>query len=130
MTDPITDAVRRLKQLQQDVERLKAGQNEEGEPRLFVAETDRAAARDEENVRPNDVAATELVTVADTLALRPNDVAAAETVRASDSLAVRDRDVAASETAAATDTLTTVGEAVTPAYWNEAAWNASEYPDA
>jgi hypothetical protein len=35
MTDGLTDAVRRLKGLQEDIERLQAGQNEEGEPRLL-----------------------------------------------------------------------------------------------
>lgn len=112
MTDPITDAVRRIKRLQQDVERLKAGTSEEGEPRLFVSEDDRAAASDESDVRPNDIAA-------------------AETARTSDTVAVRDRDTGASETAIATDSeAETVGEAVAPLYWNDGAWNTSEYPDA
>jgi acyl carrier protein len=38
MTDPLTDAVRRLKGLQEDIERLKSEQDEEGEPRLFFVE--------------------------------------------------------------------------------------------
>ena len=38
MTDPLTDAVRRLKSLQEDVERLKAGRDQEGEPRIFLTE--------------------------------------------------------------------------------------------
>jgi|APHM01.1.fsa_nt_gi hypothetical protein len=38
MTDALTDAVRRIKGLQADIERLKAAQDEEGEPRLFFVE--------------------------------------------------------------------------------------------
>lgn len=129
MTDPLTDAVRRLKRLQQDVERLKAGQDEEGEPRLFVTEQDRAVARDESDVRSDDVAASETATAADTADIRPNDLQSIETARADDTINVRDRDVAAAETATAMDSIDTVGEAVSPLYWNDAAWNTSEYPD-
>jgi hypothetical protein len=43
MTDPLTDAVRRLKGLQEDVERLKAEQDEEGQPRLLFSEAETAA---------------------------------------------------------------------------------------
>jgi hypothetical protein len=46
MTDPLTDAVKRLKGLQADVERLKSGQNEEGEPRLLF-QIQEAAVADE-----------------------------------------------------------------------------------
>jgi hypothetical protein len=44
MTDGLTDAVRRLKQLQNDVERLKSAENEEGEPRLIFNAQERAVA--------------------------------------------------------------------------------------
>jgi hypothetical protein len=47
MTDPLTDAVRRLKQLQQDVERLQSGQDEEGEPRLFFSALEQGVADDD-----------------------------------------------------------------------------------
>lgn len=93
MTDPITDAVRRIKRLQQDVERLKAGTSEEGEPRLFVSEDDRAVASDESDVRPNDVGAEDTAVASDT-----------------------DAEMTA--------------ESVAGGYWNEAAWNTSEYSDA
>jgi hypothetical protein len=46
MTDPLTDAVRRLKELQQDVERLQSGQDEEGEPRLFFNAQEQAVGDD------------------------------------------------------------------------------------
>jgi hypothetical protein len=42
MTDPLTDAVRRLKGLQEDVERLKSAQDEEGEPRILFSEAETA----------------------------------------------------------------------------------------
>jgi hypothetical protein len=47
MTDPLTDAVRRLKQLQQDVERLQSGEDEEGEPRLFFSALEQGVADDD-----------------------------------------------------------------------------------
>jgi len=55
MTDPLTDAVRRLKGLQEDVERLKAAQNEEGEPRIFLQEQDAARASDALSLRAADI---------------------------------------------------------------------------
>lgn len=46
MTDPLTDAVRRLKELQQDVERLKSSENEEGQPRLLFSAQETASISD------------------------------------------------------------------------------------
>jgi hypothetical protein len=51
MTDALTDAVRRIKGLQEDIERLKAGQDEEGEPRLFFTTQEQARARETTTVR-------------------------------------------------------------------------------
>ena len=65
MTDPLTDAVRRLKELQEDVERLKAGRDEEGEPRVYISERDRSTATDEQHVRANDVEAVDVATARD-----------------------------------------------------------------
>jgi hypothetical protein len=48
MTDGLTDAVRRIKQLQNDVERLKSAENEEGEPRLIFNAQERATATDQQ----------------------------------------------------------------------------------
>jgi len=53
MTDPLTDAVRRLKKLQQDVERLKSAQDEEGEPRLLFQVSDRATASESTRTGPD-----------------------------------------------------------------------------
>jgi len=66
MSDPLTDAVRRLKGLQEDVERLKAAQNEEGEPRIFIQEQDAARASDTTSLRAADIAIFEAARVADT----------------------------------------------------------------
>jgi hypothetical protein len=44
MTDELTDAVRRLKGLQEDIERLQSGQDEEGEPRLLFSSEEDAVA--------------------------------------------------------------------------------------
>jgi hypothetical protein len=47
MTDAITDAVRRLKGLQEDVERLQSEQDEQGEPRLLFSIQEQAVATDQ-----------------------------------------------------------------------------------
>ena len=65
MTDPLTDAVRRLKGLQEDVERLKAAQNEEGEPRIFIQEQDAARASDATALRAADIAIFEAARAGD-----------------------------------------------------------------
>jgi hypothetical protein len=54
MTDPLTDAVRRLKQLQQDVERLQSAENEEGEPRLFFTTQEQAVADETVKIGPDE----------------------------------------------------------------------------
>jgi len=64
MSDPLTDAVRRLKQLQQDVERLKSAQDEEGEPRLLFQVSERATASERRRIGP-DVTHLDVVTAAD-----------------------------------------------------------------
>jgi hypothetical protein len=54
MTDPLTDAVRRLKELEQDVERLKSAENEEGEPRLIFNAQERAVAGETLKIGPDE----------------------------------------------------------------------------
>jgi hypothetical protein len=54
MTDGLTDAVRRLKQLQNDVERLKSAENEEGEPRLIFNAQERAVADETVKIGPDE----------------------------------------------------------------------------
>jgi hypothetical protein len=54
MTDGLTDAVRRLKGLQEDIERLKSGQDEEGEPRLLFSAQEQAVAIDSIRTGPDE----------------------------------------------------------------------------
>jgi aspartyl-tRNA synthetase len=55
MTDELTDAVRRLKELQADVERLKAGDDQRGVPRLLFSQSETAVGRDRPDTRSRDV---------------------------------------------------------------------------
>jgi hypothetical protein len=55
MTDPLTDAVRRLKQLQETVERLESRENVEAEPRLLFEQADVATADDSTALRSKTV---------------------------------------------------------------------------
>jgi len=59
MTDDLTDAVRRLKQLQADVERLKAGDDQRGVPRLLFSQSETAVANDTPRVIDADTATNE-----------------------------------------------------------------------
>jgi hypothetical protein len=59
MTDDLTDAVRRLKELQADVERLKAGDDQRGVPRLLFSQSETAVARDRQTVINADLSETE-----------------------------------------------------------------------
>lgn len=70
MTEPLTDAVRRLKKLQQDVERLKASQDQEGEPRLFVKAQESALAADIIDVKEEDLLQLETVEATDNIEYR------------------------------------------------------------
>jgi len=110
MTDPLTDAVRRLKTLQEDVERLKAGRDQEGEPRIFLTEQESVDVADVIDIVADDIAATETVVVGDVAELAANDAAAAEAIVVADQI---------------TD-IRSQGEVV-DATWNSATWNVSDY---
>jgi hypothetical protein len=84
MTDALTDAVRRLKELQQDVERLKSSENEEGQPRLLFSVQEQTVSDDAVSVTGPNVENIEAIVSADDLALVDNDVANTETVVADD----------------------------------------------
>jgi len=45
----LTDAVRRLKELQADVERLKAGDDQRGVPRLLFSQSETAVGDDQQS---------------------------------------------------------------------------------
>jgi hypothetical protein len=84
MTDPLTDAVRRLKELQQDVERLQSAEDEEGEPRLFFTSQEQAQATDKTRIGP-DLPAFEQANVTDRQAkLVANDILSADVATAAD----------------------------------------------
>jgi len=65
MTDDLTDAVRRLKELQSDVERLKAARDQEGEPRLFFETSEVAVAIDALSVAGADLSALDVAVASD-----------------------------------------------------------------
>lgn len=94
MSDALTDAVRRLKALREDVERLKAAQNEEGEVRLFFPSEDVATASDAVDVVGGNIAAADVAAAADTVDVRAPGVVEADVATATDTAAVRGRDVA------------------------------------
>jgi len=65
MTDDLTDAVRRLKELQADVERLKAGDDQRGVPRLLFSQSETAVANDTPRVIDADTATSETAVARD-----------------------------------------------------------------
>jgi hypothetical protein len=73
MTDPLTDAVRRIKQLQNDVERLKSAENEEGEPRLFFNTQERAVATETIKIGPDETQ-SEIAVATETIKIGPDEV--------------------------------------------------------
>ena len=108
MSDALTDAVRRLKALREDVERLKAAQNEEGEVRLFFPSEETATASDAVDLRGPEITAAEVATAADAIDLRGPDVVETDAATATDSGRVHGRDVER-------------------ATWNNSGWNTSTY---
>jgi predicted membrane GTPase involved in stress response len=84
MTDALTDAVRRLKELQQDVERIKSGENEEGQPRLLFSVQEQTITEDVNSVVGSDILNSEVVANDDALDIVGSDIANTETVAADD----------------------------------------------
>jgi len=83
MTDELTDAVRRLKELQADVERLKAGDDQRGVPRLLFSQSETVLGADRADTRSRDLISTETAVGSDQQSeltlrdLRDTDVAKA-----------------------------------------------------
>jgi hypothetical protein len=104
MTDELTDAVRRLKELQTDVERLKASRDQEGVPRLLFQVTEAAEVSETTRIGP-DVAQADAATVADQQTkLVDRDVLSSEAATVADQQTkLVDRDVFSSEAATAAD---------------------------
>jgi len=65
MTDELTDAVRRIKELQADVERLKAGDDQRGVPRLLFSQSETAVGSDSTDTRFRDVISAETAVASD-----------------------------------------------------------------
>jgi len=65
MTDELTDAIRRLKGLQEDVERLKSADDQRGVPRLLFSQSETAVADDVPTIAGADVTAGETAVARD-----------------------------------------------------------------
>jgi len=65
MTDELTDAVRRLKELQADVERLKAGDDQRGVPRLLFSQSETGVGQDRTDVVSRDLQQSDVATARD-----------------------------------------------------------------
>jgi len=65
MTDELTDAVRRLKELQADVERLKAGDDQRGVPRLLFSQSETGVGQDRTDVISRDLQQSDVATARD-----------------------------------------------------------------
>jgi phosphoglycerate dehydrogenase-like enzyme len=90
MTDPLTDAVRRLKELQQDVERLQSAEDQEGEPRLFFQTQDQAVVNSAIELTDSDIAQSESARAVDAIAIGP-DIIQSETATAEETVDIRAR---------------------------------------
>jgi hypothetical protein len=84
MTDALTDAVRRIKKLQQDVERLKSSENEEGQPRLLFSIQEQTLTGATVSVVSSDIDSVETAETADVLNLVDSDIDNSETVATDD----------------------------------------------
>jgi hypothetical protein len=84
MTDELTDAVRRLKELQADVERLKAGDDQRGVPRLLFSQSETAVGSDSIDTRSRDVVSFETAVGQDRTDVFSRDLQQSDVGRARD----------------------------------------------
>jgi hypothetical protein len=129
MTDSLTDAVRRLKGLQADVERLKAERDQEGVPRLFFTAPEDALAVDTLALLGEDILGAETAVADDAQGrLVSNDLASAETAVADDAQAgLVSNDLASAESAVADDTpLSAIRDVTAPGY-NSVGYTTTSY---
>jgi hypothetical protein len=130
MTDDLTDAVRRLKELQADVERLKAGDDQRGVPRLLFSQSETAVGRDRTDTRSRDVASLETVVGRDRTDTRARDIVSFETGVARDRQSeLRLRDLQQSDVATARDAQTDLRKqrTVEDGFYNAAGYNVATY---
>jgi len=112
MTDGLTDAVRRLKGLQEDVEQLKAAREQEGVPLIILQDSEGATASDAQ------------------AGLVASDLDVADTATAADAqagLIASDFDVADTATAADAQTDLRLQGLLEPATYNRAGYVTSTY---
>lgn len=130
MTDELTDAVRRLKQLQTDVERLKAARDQEGVPRLFFQTGERAVVVDAISLKETDLTAVDGAAVVDTLNFGAADLIARERAAATDAqgrLITSDTSAADTATAADAQADLRLQRTVERAAFNRSGYNTSTY---
>jgi len=130
MTDELTDAVRRLKELQADVERLKAGDDQRGVPRLLFSQSEAAVGRDRTDTRSRDVVSFETGVASDKTDTRSRDVIFVETGVASDRQSgLILRDLQQSDVAEARDAQTDLRKqrTVEDGFYNAAGYNVATY---
>ena len=106
MTDPLGAAVKRLRNLREDVERLKSGSRREGLLRVLRQASDEAVADDTVSTGP---AAT-----------------ASDEAHAQDSVSTGPA-ASATDDAAADDSVATTVSTAEGAAWNEGAWNEDHW---
>jgi len=114
MTDPLTDAVRRLKGLQEDIERLKAAQDQEGEPRLFFEQAERVLVSDVTRTRKQRT--LEESGIYGQVGYNTSTIDRVEIVR-----------LAASDTALAADLGTVNGDVIDDATFGRSGYNTTSY---
>jgi len=133
MTDELTDAVRRLKELQTDVERLKASRDQEGVPRLLFQVIEVAEATEITRIG-TDVTQADAATVADQQTkLIEQDVLGSEAATAVDQQeGLVQQDVLNSEAATAADQQTDLRlqrQFEDTGAYNSAGYRTSSYGD-
>jgi hypothetical protein len=129
MSDSLTDAVRRLKGLQADVERLKAERDQEGVPRLFFTAPEDALAVDTLTLLREDILGAETAVADDAqVGLVSNDLAGAETAVADDAqVGLVSNDLAGAETVSVDDISLSVIRDVTAQGYNSVGYNTTSY---
>jgi len=130
MTDELTDAVRRLKELQADVERLKAGDDQRGIPRLLFSQSETVVGRDRPDTRSRDAVSFETGVASDSTDTRFRDVISTETAVGRDRQSeLTLRDLQQSDVATARDVQTDLRNqrTVEDGFYNTAGYNVATY---
>lgn len=116
MSNEITRAIRKLRGLKEDVERLKSGTDEEGQTRFLRLITDRIVVSDLVSTGKDAIVLDE-VTVSDAVSTAKDAIVTDEVVTADVVSAVKDAVV--SDETATTDSVAAQEAATQPAYHGE-----------